>query len=182
MAGSKPLAPDSNSSIFHRLRVPKVVMKSMIPQLRSGLRAASIALLATWVAGHLNAAAPAEEPRPVRLAQDASAAETVRDLITYSSKYNTVSPLLPGEHDPNITRLTSQVLAGMHYSREPFTGSMANRFLDRYIEMLDPVRIHFFQADLTQFDKYRGRLAQATAFRGETIAAREIFARRTRGP
>ncbi len=149
----------------------------MIPQLRSGLRAASIALLATWVAGHLNAAAPAEEPRPVRLAQDASAAETVRDLITYSSKYNTVSPLLPGEHDPNITRLTSQVLAGMHYSREPFTGSMANRFLDRYIEMLDPVRIHFFQADLTQFDKYRGRLAQATAFRGETIAAREIFAR-----
>lgn len=152
-------------------------MKSNLAQFARCLCGAVFTFLAAWAVAGLTAAEPAEETRPPRLAQNATAADTVRDLITFSSKYSTVTPLLPGDYDPNITRLTSQVLAGMHYSREPFTGSMAGKFLDRYIEALDPVRIHFFQSDLTQFDKYRGRLAQNTAMRGETIAAREIFAR-----
>ncbi|MBK9139413.1 MAG: carboxy terminal-processing peptidase [Verrucomicrobia bacterium] len=152
-------------------------MNPIFPQLRRGLSVVLIALTACLSAGWLAVRAATEETRPLRLTQNLTAAEAVNDLITFSSKYNTVTPLLPGEHDPNITRLTAQVLAGMHYSREPFTGTMANRFLDRYIEMLDPVRIHFFQSDLAQFDKYRPRLAQVTAFRGETLAAREIFAR-----
>ncbi len=152
-------------------------MNPIFLQLCRGLSVVLIALTACLSAGWLSVRAATEEARPLRLTQNLTAAEAVNDLITFSSKYNTVTPLLPGEHDPNITRLTAQVLAGMHYSREPFTGTMANRFLDRYIEMLDPVRIHFFQSDLTQFDKYRPRLAQVTAFRGETLAAREIFAR-----
>ncbi len=151
-------------------------MNSVLPLLRRGLRVVLVALWATISADRPSRAA-AEEARPVRVAQNLTGAEAINDLITFSSKYQTVTPLLPGEHDPNITRLTAQVLAGMHYSREPLNGTMANRFLDRYIEMLDPVRIHFFQSDLAQFDKYRPRLAQVTAFRGETLAAREIFAR-----
>lgn len=116
----------------------------------------------------------ADSPQVARAVQPEN---PVQDLITYSSKYATVTPLLPGPHDPNITRLAANMLQQTHYLRRPLDAEMAKRFLNRYLEMLDPMHIHFFQSDVRQFEKYLPKLPDVTLNKGETIAGREIFAR-----
>lgn len=48
------------------------------------------------------------------------------------------------------------------YVRQPFDGAVSSKFLDRYIETLDPQHIHFTQTDLAEFEKYRTTLDDLT--------------------
>lgn len=121
-------------------------------------------------------APPADAPAP-KVAQSEPAGDPLRDLITFTTKYDQVVPLLPGAYDADITRLTARILENMHYSRHPLDAEYAERFFNRYLEMLDPQHFHFTQEDLKEFGKYRERLAELTLRQGDTRPANEIFAR-----
>ena len=49
-----------------------------------------------------------------------------------------------------------------HYLKKPFDESVSSQFLDRYLETLDPLHIHFTQGDLAQFERYRTNLTRLT--------------------
>src|SRR5207237_9575454 len=67
-----------------------------------------------------------------------------------------------------------------HYLHQPFNASVSSKFLDRYIEMYDPMHLHFTQGDIANFvDLYRTNLDRLTlAPRGpDTSPGCEIFNR-----
>ncbi len=100
------------------------------------------------------------------------------DLILYSQKYATNEHVLnPGPYDAGIARLTAEVLEHTHYTRHPLDDTMSERFLHRYLELLDGQHLHFVQSDLDDFDGYRTTLDDLTLTRGDTSPANEIFAR-----
>src|SRR6185503_10042356 len=68
------------------------------------------------------------------------------------------------------------LLSRAHYLRQPFDDAISSKFLDRYLESLDPLHLHFVQPDIKEFEKYRTQLDDATKD-GDTGPAREIFAR-----
>ncbi|MCZ7640750.1 MAG: hypothetical protein M5U12_34660 [Verrucomicrobia bacterium] len=120
--------------------------------------------------------APAPAPAP-KLAQATPSLDAVGDLITFTTKYDQAAPFLPGPYDPNVTRLTAQMLMTMHYSRHALDEEYAQRFYDRYLDILDPQRLHFTQADLDEFEPYARKLSELTFRDGDTKPANEIFAR-----
>ncbi len=128
------------------------------------------------------AAAPAAASAPVavpvpKLTQAESPAQLVQDLITFTTKYDQVVPVLTGPYDPDVTRLTARVLENMQYSRHPLDQEYARRFFDRYLDILDPQHFHFTQEDLKEFKTYEDRLAELTLRQGDTRPANEIYAR-----
>ena len=119
---------------------------------------------------------PAPAPAP-KLAQATPSPDAVGDLITFTTKYDQAVPFLPGPYDPNVTRLTAQMLMTMHYSRHALDEEYAGRFYERYLDILDPQRLHFTQADLDEFEPYARNLSELTFRDGDTKPANEIFAR-----
>src|SRR5215510_5292272 len=63
--------------------------------------------------------------------------------------------LTPGPWDGRIALATAQMLEKYQYQRQPFTPQLSSKFLDRYLESLDPQHLHFIQADLDQFERFR---------------------------
>ena len=49
--------------------------------------------------------------------------------------------------------------------KKPFDEAVSSQFLDRYLETLDPMHMHFTQGDLAEFERYRTNLAHLTARR-----------------
>src|SRR2546421_747234 len=60
--------------------------------------------------------------------------------------------------------------------RQPLNDEISSKFLDRYIETLDGLHLHFLESDLEEFDQYRTVLDDLT-LAGKTGPAREIFKR-----
>lgn len=88
--------------------------------------------------------------------------------------------LKPGPDDGSIAFVTARLLEHIHYSRLPFDDAKSSQLLDRYIESLDPQHMHFTQADLAQFERYRTILDDLTLSRrgvADTTPAYEIFTR-----
>src|SRR2546423_13799083 len=86
----------------------------------------------------------------------------------------------PGPLDGQIAFVTAGLLEQIHYSKQPFDRSVSSKFLDRYLEALDPQHLHFLQGDIAQFEKYRTRLGDMTINRqreADTRPAGEIFSR-----
>src|ERR1041384_2199446 len=44
----------------------------------------------------------------------------------------------PVHNQPQIAKLTAQMLERNHYSRQPFDDSVSSKFLDRYLNTFDP--------------------------------------------
>jgi carboxyl-terminal processing protease len=89
-------------------------------------------------------------------------------------------PLSPGESDGRIAYVAAEMLAQNHYSRQRLDDEVSAKFYDRYLESLDPQRLHFTQADLEEFDHYRERLDDLTSNAkraGDVTPAFEIFNR-----
>src|SRR5512135_3668596 len=59
-------------------------------------------------------------------------------------------PISPGPADGPIACLTAKMLENLNYIKQPFNDSVSSRFLDRYIESLDPQHLHFLQSDLSE--------------------------------
>src|ERR1041385_1760913 len=86
----------------------------------------------------------------------------------------------PGPLDGKIAFVTAGLLEQIHYSKQPFDRSVSSKFLDRYLEALDPQHLHFIQSDIAQFEKYRTHLGDMTTTRqreGDPRPAGEIFSR-----
>jgi carboxyl-terminal processing protease len=73
-----------------------------------------------------------------------------------------VAPVSPGKYDGSIAWVTATMLEKYHYSHQALDRSMSSKFLDRYIEALDPQHLHFLQSDLDDFEEYRRELGDLT--------------------
>lgn len=75
-----------------------------------------------------------------------------------------------------ITRVTAELMQRSHYSHHPLDVEMSGKFLDRYLDTLDPVHLTFLQSDIQEFEKYRTTLGPLTK-KGDTTPAHVIFDR-----
>jgi carboxyl-terminal processing protease len=92
----------------------------------------------------------------------------------------TFTPLSPGPTDGQIAYATVRILEKYQYLRTNFNARLAGKFLDRYLETLDPMHLHFTQADLAEFEHYRTELDRLTlppSNIADTRPAYEIFNR-----
>jgi len=92
----------------------------------------------------------------VSASQLARAKDTV--LSSWSGTNIVIHPLSPGPLDGQIAYVTARMLERYQYLRQPFDESISSKFLDRYLDTLDPQHIHFLQSDLDDFAFYRTNL------------------------
>jgi carboxyl-terminal processing protease len=88
--------------------------------------------------------------------------------------------LAPGPGDGEIAYVTAKLLEQNHFLQHPFDNEFSGKFFERYIELLDPQRLHFTQADLDQFASYRTNLDNLTFAKrrgADTTPAYNIFNR-----
>ena len=88
--------------------------------------------------------------------------------------------LAPGPNDGRIAYVTARLLEQNHYLRHPLDDDFSEKFLDRYLETLDPQHIHFTEGDLAEFEMYRTNLDNLTLTRNgvaDTTPAYKIFNR-----
>jgi carboxyl-terminal processing protease len=137
------------------------------------------------VLGMLTSAAEVLEPTAVAEAQKAQPEVSPRGGLSLASTNTQVlldvasrqhKPLTPSPSDSNIARLVARILVQSHYLQHPLDNAMASKFLDRYIEVLDGLHLHFLQSDLNDFEQYRTTLDDLVYNKGDTKPAREIFA------
>ena len=96
-----------------------------------------------------------------------------------NSAANAAHVLSPGPNDGRIASLTANLLQRFHYlgQKQPFDAAVSSRFLDRYLNTLDPQHIHFLQSDLDEFEKYRTNLDRLTLRETDTTPAYVIYNR-----
>ncbi len=79
--------------------------------------------------------------------------------------------------DGRVTQLTAQLLEQGQFAHRRLDDAMAARFLDRYLDSLDPSHDIFLQSDVGEFRRFVPQLARATRDEGDTHPARVIFDR-----
>ena len=80
-------------------------------------------------------------------------------------------PVAPGPDDSRIARVAAAILERNHYLQSPFDDSVSSRFLEKYLDALDPAHLVFFQSDLAQFEKWRSKLDEMTLPRDPRVTA-----------
>lgn len=70
-------------------------------------------------------------------------------------------PLDPRAHDPALAGIVAFSLERFHYSGHTIDDDISSRWLDRYIESLDPSRMFFLAGDIVGFEKHRLTLDDA---------------------
>jgi carboxyl-terminal processing protease len=75
---------------------------------------------------------------------------------------NAVTQLRPGADAGRIAFMTAYILSHYHYTEQPFDAPFASKFLDEYINSLDPRHMHFLQSDIAEFDRFRADLPRKT--------------------
>jgi carboxyl-terminal processing protease len=83
---------------------------------------------------------------------------------------------VPGPHDGVIVETTADMLHDWHYRHLLFDTNLSARLFTNYLDTLDPLRFHFLQSDLDEFEKYRTTLGDLTRA-GDTTPAYAIFNR-----
>ncbi len=79
--------------------------------------------------------------------------------------------------DRNITRVTAELLEHSQFSHHRLDNELAGRFLDGYLDSLDPEHLLFLQSDAQEFDAFRPRLAEMTRREGDITPEHAIFQR-----
>ena len=113
-----------------------------------------------WVLGATGA--KSEAPKPEAIAE---AVKIVRTNLP-----------APGPDDARIAYVATRMLEQQHFLQHPLDDEFSSKFLDRYLETLDPQHLHFTQEDLAEFERYRTRLDDLTHV-GDTTPAYKIFNR-----
>jgi carboxyl-terminal processing protease len=86
-------------------------------------------------------------------------------------------PLTPGPDDSRIARVAAAILERNHYLQQSIDDSVSEKFLEKYLDALDPAHLVFFQSDEAEFDKWRTRLDDMTMKAGDTSPGQIIFNR-----
>lgn len=84
---------------------------------------------------------------------------------------------LKAASDRNITRVVADLLEHSQFSHHQLDDELAARFLDRYLDSLDPNHLLFLESDTKEFDTFRARLPDLTRLEGDSTPARVIFRR-----
>jgi carboxyl-terminal processing protease len=95
-------------------------------------------------------------------------------------KVASTNQLAPRPDDGEIAYVTARALEQGHYRQHRLNDDYSEKFFDRYIEALDPQRLHFTQLDLNEFASYRTNLDNLTLTRpraANTTPAYRIFNR-----
>ena len=71
--------------------------------------------------------------------------------VVTPAQIKTNAIIVPGPNDPAIASVTARLLERSHYSQQPFNKDVSSKFLDKYLDALDPQRIHLLQADINDF-------------------------------
>src|SRR5437870_2927557 len=113
-----------------------------------------------------------------RLALAFGAEVQVDDLILLERKSRNLPPIEAVPDEAAIAKLTSRILMQMHYLhlQQSLDDRVSSQFLDRYLDRLDILHIHFLQSDLQDFEQYRTTLDDLTKA-GDISPARVIFKR-----
>jgi carboxyl-terminal processing protease len=85
--------------------------------------------------------------------------------------------LEPERESGNVARIAARALEKYHFSRTRFRDEISSRFFDRYMHVLDPQRMYFFESDYQEFLPYRDKLDDLTMGYGDVRPAYEIFNR-----
>lgn len=83
----------------------------------------------------------------------------------------------PESDEANIAKVTARLLENSGYAGHMDHAEVAGKFLDRYLEMLDPGRLYFLTTDVEEFALYRTNLEALTLKSGDTRPAHLIFDR-----
>jgi carboxyl-terminal processing protease len=83
-------------------------------------------------------------------------------LASPATTATVAKPLSAGPNDARIAYVTARLLEEFHYSQQPLDTEMSEKFFDGYLEMLDPRRENFLQADIDSFAHYRTNLDRLT--------------------
>jgi len=116
------------------------------------------------------------------LADVNSAAPTAAEVTATTNSDRSMAPyhVVPGPSDGKIAFVTARLLQQTHFSKQAFDAGVSSKFLDHYLEGLDPQHLHFLQSDLAEFERYRTKLGELTVNQrgaGDTRPACEIFDR-----
>jgi carboxyl-terminal processing protease len=79
-----------------------------------------------------------------------------------SAATNKWEPVNPGPVDGRIAFVAAKMLEKLHYTPQKLNDTLSGKFLDTYLEALDPQHIHFTQVDLAEFESYRTNLDDLT--------------------
>jgi C-terminal peptidase prc len=112
-----------------------------------------LVILSLGVATPLRSAEPGVRPA----ASDQAAA-----VASSTNSTNPLRLITPGPMDGEIASVTARMLEHNHYLKMPFNDAVSSKFLDRYMETLDPMHLHFTQGDVAEFERYRTNLAHLT--------------------
>lgn len=82
-------------------------------------------------------------------------------LVGLSAAVQAAAPLVPAPQQAQAANLSAQILTRHHYRAMPLDDAMSQKIFDRYLKMLDPERLFFLQADISQFSGARSRLDDA---------------------
>ncbi len=145
-------------------------------EFRWRLRGPRLALGLTWIwlwaAGWGAGALGAEAVAP-------GASDAARDLPAASPRDPAAPPrdLAPGPDAGHIAQFTARLLMTSHYTQRPFDDELSARFLDQYLDTLDPTRLVFTKADVEELEPLRHRLDDLILRAGDTRPAYLIFKR-----
>jgi carboxyl-terminal processing protease len=84
---------------------------------------------------------------------------------------------VPGDDDSAIAKVTARLLENSGYTGHHEPEEISGKFLNRYLEVLDPNHLYFLQSDLAEFAPYRTNLEKLTIRSGDTQPAHIIFER-----
>lgn len=76
-------------------------------------------------------------------------------LVTAVASGSRTASLAAGANDPtdrNITRITASLLEHSQFSHHRLDDELAVKFLNRYLDSLDPAHLLFLQSDAQEFD------------------------------
>jgi carboxyl-terminal processing protease len=83
-------------------------------------------------------------------------------------------PVGPTDDDHNVTKAVVQLLRSQHMSKHPLDNEISHRFLDRYLKMLDPMKLYFQQNDIDGFKLRQDDLDDLTR-KGDVSFAYQVF-------
>ena len=83
-------------------------------------------------------------------------------------------PVGPTDDDHNVTKAVVQLLRTQHMSKHPLDNEIAHCFLDRYLKMLDPMKLYFLQQDVDNFKMRQDDLDELTR-KGDVSFAYQVF-------
>jgi carboxyl-terminal processing protease len=84
--------------------------------------------------------------------------------------------LKPGPDDSSVAQVTAQLFSRSHYLKHPLDAEISGKFLDEYLNTLDPRHFYFVSTDLKEFDVWRPTLGKMLRD-GDTSPANVIFTR-----